>query len=101
MMPTEVSPKDAAPESTRGARLASALAVRRLFKGVLLYSSANFGSTAIGFVTIMVLTRALSPSDFGIVALAETTAALVGTIGAVGLPIAYSRLAFRSRSSSN
>jgi O-antigen/teichoic acid export membrane protein len=69
----------------------------RLLHGTLIYGVTNFGLKAVNFGLVVLYTRFLTPSDFGIVALAEIIAAFVGTVSSLGLTAAMQPLYFSYR----
>jgi O-antigen/teichoic acid export membrane protein len=66
----------------------------RLVHGTLIYGGTNFGLKAVNFGLVVLYTRFLTPSDFGIVALAEIIAAFVATVSGLGLTAAMQPLYF-------
>ena len=69
----------------------------RLLHGTLIYGVTNFGLKAVNFGLVLLYTRFLTPSDFGIVALAEIIAAFVMAVSGLGLTAAMQPLYFSYR----
>ncbi len=67
----------------------------RLVQGAAIYGAANFGLRAVNFLLILVFTRYLRPADYGIIALAETVAALVGLVAGLGFTTGLARFYFQ------
>ena len=57
--------------------------------------AANFGIKAVNFLLVLVFTRYLKPGDYGVIALAETLAALVGLVAGLGFASGLSRFYFQ------
>jgi O-antigen/teichoic acid export membrane protein len=68
---------------------------RRLARGSGVYAATNLGLKALGFVLLGVYVRFLSPSDYGIVGLAEAVGLLVGIVTGLGLEGGIRRLYFQ------
>ena len=66
----------------------------RLVQGSALYATANFGIKSLNFLLVPVYTRYLTPSEYGIINLAESLAAMVAIFAGVGLTGAVRRLYF-------
>ena len=67
----------------------------RLAQGAAIYGAANFGIKAVNFLLVLVFTRYLKPADYGIIALAETLAALVGLVAGLGFGSGLTRFYFQ------
>ncbi|HVP43789.1 MAG TPA: oligosaccharide flippase family protein [Terriglobales bacterium] len=67
----------------------------RLVKGAAIYGAATFGIKALNFLLVLVFTRYLGPADYGIIALAETLAALVGLVAGMGFATGLTRFYFQ------
>jgi O-antigen/teichoic acid export membrane protein len=67
---------------------------RRLLHGTVIYGVTNFGLRTVNFGLVVLYTRFLTPSDFGIVALAEIIAAFVAAVSGLGLTAAMQPLYF-------
>lgn len=68
--------------------------VVRVARASLVYGSANLGLKAAGLVLVLVYTRFLTPSDYGVVSLAESIAMVPGFIWGLGITAALRRLYF-------
>jgi len=64
---------------------------RKLIKHILIYGSGVWAGKAIGFIMIPVYTRALSPSDYGVLELASRTTDIAAMVLALGLAAAMIR----------
>ena len=64
-------------------------------QGALVYGAAKFGIKAVNFLLVLVFTRYLTPADYGIIALAETLAALVGLVAGLGFGSGLTRFYFQ------
>lgn len=82
------------PEAEFAAASAERSVGRRLIHGTVIYGVTNFGLRAVNFCLVLLYTRFLTPSDFGIVALAEIIAAFVAAVSALGLTVAIQPLYF-------
>jgi O-antigen/teichoic acid export membrane protein len=61
---------------------------RAIAKGALWMILARLGDRSLGFVSMIILVRLLSPDDFGLVAMATSVIALCELLGQVGLDVA-------------
>lgn len=68
---------------------------RRLAGASALYGAANFGIRALNFFLLPVYTRYLTPSDYGLISLAETFASFLGLVIGLGFDGALQRLYFQ------
>jgi len=74
----------------------------KLVRGSAVYGLANFGTRAINFFFLLPLyTHYLSPSDYGVISLAETTAAFVMSVAVLSLDDAMRRFYFQYRDDSS
>lgn len=73
---------------------AKAIAVR-ILRAASVYGIANLGIRALNFLLLPVYTRFLSPSDYGMIALAETLAAFFAAVSSLGFDASIQRLYFR------
>jgi len=64
---------------------------KRLLKHVLIYGSGVWAGKAIGFIMIPIYTRALTPSDYGVLELASRTTDIVAVMLGMGLASALFR----------
>ena len=62
--------------------------LRYLFKGSLIYGSSDLFVAMLRFALLAVYTRYLSPAEFGVLALLQTTILLLSTLAPLGLPSA-------------
>jgi O-antigen/teichoic acid export membrane protein len=67
----------------------------RVAQGTLTYAFANFGIRALNLFLLPLYTRFLSPSDYGIVSLAEIIAAALAAVLGLGLDAGVNRLYFQ------
>ncbi len=67
----------------------------RLVQGAAIYGAASFGIKAVNFLLVLVFTRYLRPADYGIIALAETVAALLGLVAGLGFTTGLTRFYFQ------
>ncbi len=67
----------------------------RLVQGAAIYAAASFGIKAVNFLLVLVFTRYLRPADYGIIALAETVAVLLGLIAGLGFTSGLTRFYFQ------
>jgi O-antigen/teichoic acid export membrane protein len=67
----------------------------RILRASTVYGIANLGIRALNFLLLPVYTRYLSPSDYGIIALAETLAAFSVQVVGMGFDASIQRLYFR------
>ena len=85
--PIEEAVEEAAAATARG------YSVRRLFRGAALYSVSDLTLKALGFFLVPLYTRALSPSEYGIVSFAQATIQLLSPMIGLGLisalPVLY------------
>jgi O-antigen/teichoic acid export membrane protein len=81
-------------EATVRAKQISTL-VLRLARGSLTYALANFGIRALNCFLLPLYSRFLSPTDYGMVSLAETVAAGLTVVLSLGLDSGVSRLYFQ------
>ncbi len=75
--------------------------VRQFFRSSGMMAMLYAGSTGLTFVVGVVLARLLGAADYGIYALALTTATLVGTVTEFGLPVLAMREVGAARASGN
>lgn len=66
----------------------------RLLGSAGLYLAATLLMKGLSLALVPIYTRLLNPAEYGTVALAEATAGVVAVLGSLGIPVAYSRLAF-------
>ena len=62
----------AEPASAVTSLLAARAVANRIVRASAVYGSANFGIRALNFLLLPIYTRYLTPSDYGMIALAET-----------------------------
>jgi lipopolysaccharide exporter len=77
-----VSPQQQPPQPDEPKRIR-----RSVFRGSLLVMAARWMDRAIGFISMLILARLLTPADFGLVALAMVVIGLVGVLLDVGINI--------------
>jgi O-antigen/teichoic acid export membrane protein len=68
---------------------------RRLVGASALYGTANFGIRALNFLLLPLYTRYLTPTDYGVISLAETFAAFLALVIGLGFDSAIQRLYFQ------
>jgi O-antigen/teichoic acid export membrane protein len=85
--PIEEAADEGAAATSRG------YSVRHLFRGATLYSISDLTLKALGFFLVPIYTRALSPSEYGIVSFAQATIQLLSPLIGLGLisalPVLY------------
>ena len=68
---------------------------RGLVQGAAIYAIANFGIRGLNFLLLPIYTRFLTPSDYGIISLAETIALVVSIFSGMGLEGGIPRLYYQ------
>lgn len=90
--PPDVEPIEEAVDEAASAT-ARGYSITKLFRGAALYSVSDITLKALGFILVPIYTRALDPSDYGIVAFAQATIQLLSPLIGFGLisslPILY------------
>jgi O-antigen/teichoic acid export membrane protein len=71
--------------------LAAATLTRRVLSGALHLTLSNAVVRLLPFVTIPILTRALSPQAYGVASLLTTTVSLVAVVSLAGIDMSYAR----------
>lgn len=86
-------------QTAQSTPLLSAIQMRDLFSRIAgasaMYGLANFGIRALNFLLLPLYTRYLSPTDYGLITLAETFAAFLALVIGLGFDCAIQRLYFQ------
>jgi O-antigen/teichoic acid export membrane protein len=70
-------------------------AASSLANGASIYGAANFAIKISGLMLMLLCTRFLAPTDYGVITLSETIAMIVSAIGGLGLSSAVGRVYFQ------
>jgi O-antigen/teichoic acid export membrane protein len=85
----------AEPASAVTSLLAARAVANRIVRASAVYGSANFGIRALNFLLLPIYTRYLTPSDYGMIALAETLAMFLMQVVNLGFDASIQRLYFQ------
>ena len=93
--PTVPTGSSATPEAGAPAKSEPPAGFRRLFRDLLIYGAGGIGLQFVGFVSVPVLTRIFTRSEYGAVETIATMSLVIGVLAILGLDSASQRSFFQ------